>query len=373
MTPVIASVLSDPVACAQPTPASVTVTVGPAVTAPVAVQPVRAPPVVIVGDDTAKLELNLTTTLPPADSVSCGELGWNPTVQVEPTAPPVCGTPANETLVGAVAAKMRMSLAGEAGVVSLAVATVKPAAIWLPAIGLPMPAMVSCAGVLAARAQVLVNEIVTVCPETVAVVGHVPVKPPVSATVAGDDGIVNAFGNTTVMVLLPPVLLKAPRVVGVKPTVHGTTEPAVSSGAVNDTPVTTPAVITTGETGEPGTPSTLVATVKPAAGLDPAAGLVTPAIVTVAGVLPASAHDVPVRSMVTVCPLTTPVVGHVPVKPLGSVTVAGLAGSTNPAGNVTVMVDGLANAPAAVGVNPTVQVDATPALCGDPANVTPVI
>src|SRR3974390_2152832 len=145
-----------------------------------------------------------------------------------------------------------------------------------------------------------------------------------------------AAGNTIVMVL---GLARLPAAVGVNATVHGTTEPAVCGTALKPTPVTTPAEIDTALSGEAGALSSLVETMKPAAGLLPEVGFVMPAMVSVAGVLGRSAQSF-ASVIVTTCPTTVPVVGQVPVKLPVSATVAVPTGSVNPAGNVTEMVSG---------------------------------
>ena len=102
-----------------------------------------------------------------------------------------------------------------------------------------------------------------------------------------------------------------------------------------------------------------------------AAGLVMPAIVRVAAVLGASAHEAPARVMVTVCPDPTPVAVQL-AKPVGRV-IAGVDGIVKPVGKTTVIVRPALRAPVAVGVKPTVQVTLVALATSElPLNVTPL-
>jgi hypothetical protein len=80
-------------------------------------------------------------------------------------------------------------------------------------------------------------------------------------------------------------------------------------------------------------------------------------MVNVPAVLAARAQALPAIVIVTTCPVVDAVQTlHVPVKPLTSATV-GVAGMTNPDGNVTEIVLPDARAPVDEGVNPTVHVE----------------
>jgi hypothetical protein len=83
------------------------------------------------------------------------ELASKPTLQVE-RAPAVCGAPVKDTFAGVDAAVMVTPLAGDTGVVSRAVATVKPPAPTGPVdAGLVIPVICNVPAVLAASAQPL--------------------------------------------------------------------------------------------------------------------------------------------------------------------------------------------------------------------------
>jgi hypothetical protein len=194
------------------------------------------------------------------------------------------------------------------------------------------------------------------------------VKPPVNATVAGDDGMTNPAGNVTEMVL---GAASAPTAVGVKPTVHVETAPADCGAPVNVTPVTTPLEITTFAAGEFALVSLLVTTEKLVFVYGPAAGFVIPDTVTNFALPDAAAHE-PVNVTVTTWPTTTPVVGHVPVNPVVNATDAGDDGITNPPANVNAIVSPDDNPPTLLGVNPTAHDADAPADCGEPTKLTPL-
>jgi hypothetical protein len=192
----------------------------------------------------------------------------------------------------------------------------------------------------------------------------VPVNP-LANVIVGDAATVKVAGKTTVIVL-PDA--SDPPLFGVNPTVQVSTANAACVGAVNVTPVTDDATIVTVD-GLAAAVFLLVATLN-VVGV-PAAGFVTPGIVSVAAVLAASAH-VLVSVIVTVGPaLTTPVAAHVPVNPLANVIV-GDAATVKVAGKTTVIVSVDASDPLADGVNPTVQVSTANAACVGAVNVTPV-
>src|SRR5205814_4913692 len=99
---------------------------------------------------------------------------------------------------------------------------------------------------------------VTVEPEPVAVAEQCE-KAELSVIV-GDAGATNPDANVAVTVLVAD---SAPTAVGVKPTVQLAVAPAVCGEPANVTPVTTPAVMTTGDAGEAGAESEDVLTVNP--------------------------------------------------------------------------------------------------------------
>jgi hypothetical protein len=193
------------------------------------------------------------------------------------------------------------------------------------------------------------------------------VNPDTKVTV-GLGGRTNPPSNVTEMVL---GAARAPDAEGVKPTVQVEMAWAKREPGVKVTPVGVVAVMTTGAAGL-AAESLVVATLKVAAGLLPAPGLVIPAMVTVAAVLLARTQE-PVRVMVTTWPAFVPgAEAQVPVNPDPKVT-AGVAGRTNPGANVTVTVLGAARAPAAELVKPTVQVEVAWAALEPGAKVTAVV
>ena len=126
---------------------------------------------------------------------------------------------------------------------------------------------------------------------------HVPVKPVVETL--GVPGRPTPPGNTTEIVLLPPVVFNAPVAVVVNPTVHGTTAFALVLSGENVTLVTAPAVITT-FAGDAFAVSELVCTKNVEPVTVPGPGFVIPAIVTVAAVVFANEQPAPDKVIVTV-------------------------------------------------------------------------
>jgi hypothetical protein len=129
-------------------------------------------------------------------------------------------------------------------------------------------------------------------------------------------------------------------------------------------------LITIAEAGLADVVSWEVATPKPVEALLLAPGLPIPAIVMVPVVLKARAQP-PESVIVTTWPVVEPVdvPVQVPLKPLAKRTV-GVVGRVKPAGKVTVMVFGAANAPNAEVVNVTPQVEVSLATNEAGANVT---
>jgi hypothetical protein len=116
--------------------------------------------------------------------------------------------------------------------------------------------------------------------------------------------------------------------------------------------------------------SRVVLTVNPDAAYVPAAGFVTPAMVSEPAALAASAHvpALSLMSIVTVVPEPVAVAEQF-AKPLGSVMV-GDAVIVKPAGKTTVIVSAASSAPLGLAVKPTVQVAAAAAARVEAANVT---
>lgn len=97
--------------------------------------------------------------------------------------------------------------------------------------------------------------------------------------------------------------------------------------------------------------------------------LVIPAMVTVAAVALASAHEAPARVTVTTVPVVDPVAVH-ELKPVGVLTV-GVAGMVKPAGKLAVTVPPVASDPLPELVKATVQVvPVAPATWLDPVKAT---
>src|SRR5438270_402230 len=128
-----------------------------------------------------------------------------------------------------------------------------------------MPAMVSVADVLFARAQVpplSARVTVTVVPEVEAVAEQV-VNPLVSAT-AGDAGTPVNAGSKCTRSLEPAA--SAPVALELRPTVHFVVAPALCRAPVKVTGAgEVAALMTTSEDGEAAAESDVVATVKPVA------------------------------------------------------------------------------------------------------------
>ena len=121
---------------------------------------------------------------------------------------------------------------------------------------------------------------------------------PPNDTATAPDGTVNPAGNTTDTV---PPATNAPTAVAVNPTVHDAPVAEPDCGTpTNDTPVTTPAEMTTSLSAAAGVVSELVATVNPALAYVFAAGFVIPDNVTCTAALFATEQPPPVNVTVTV-------------------------------------------------------------------------
>ena len=101
-----------------------------------------------------------------------------------------------------------------------------------------------------------------------------------------------------------------------------------------------------------------------------ATGFVSPAIVSVAAVVGASAHPAPASVIVAVCAAAVAVAVQL-TKPALS-AIAGMAGTVKPALKATVIVDPDASVPVALEVKPTVQSERARPVCGEPVNDTVV-
>jgi hypothetical protein len=114
--------------------------------------------------------------------------------------------------------------------------------------------------------------------------------------------------------------------------------------------------------------SVAVLTLNVFAASEPAAGLVSPARVSVAVVLAASAHDAPESVIVTVCALAVAAAVQL-LKPPVSATV-GVAGTVKPELKATVIVSPPRSAPVALDLKLTVHVERAAPVCGEPLKVT---
>lgn len=224
---------------------------------------------------------------------------------------------------------------------------------------------VSDAAVLAATEHEAPTSVtVAVAPEPVAVAVQL-VKPLPSVTV-GAAGTVKPAGKTIVIVsptLMPPVELV------VKPSVQF----ALAAGAWDEplklTELTDVAAeMTTLDAGFVGIGSPPVATLNVFAASVPAAGFVSPLIVSDAAVDAGSEHDAPTSVIVTVCALAVAVAVQL-VKPEFR-TIVGVAGTVKPALRATVIVLPAESAPLPLEVKPTVQSERAEPVCGEPLTVT---
>jgi hypothetical protein len=189
---------------------------------------------------------------------------------------------------------------------------------------------------------------------------------PAPSVTDGDTGTVKPEANVSVSV--SPVR-NAPVAVELKFAVQLARALAAKDVASRlNVPGLVAASITTGDPGLSGVESADVFTLKLAAAIEPAAGFVTPAIVSDAGVLAGSTHDPPASVTVTV-PDELDAVAVQLKNPDVNCTV-GDAGTVNVFGNTTVTVPPPLTAPVELDENPTAHVDRAPPVCGDPANET---
>jgi hypothetical protein len=128
------------------------------------------------------------------------------------------------------------------------------------------------------------------------------------------------------------------------------------------------AAIVTADAGFTADVSVAVFTLNVLAASEPAAGFVSVAIVSVAVVLLASAHDAPASVIVTVCALAVADAVQFEKPPVSAIV--GVAGTAKPELSATVIVSPPRSAPDALDLKLTVHVERAPPVCGPPLNVT---
>jgi hypothetical protein len=177
-------------------------------------------------------------------------------------------------------ATMTTFAAGEAGDVSLLVATEKLVFVYVAAAGFVMPAMLTTLAppALAAHVPPLFASVIVTVATDVDPVAEQFVNPLVSAIV-GVAGmpLENVLSKVTVMV---SPAANAPVLVVVNPTAQLATIPVTWGVPVKVTPVTAPAAITTAPAGDPVAASDDVFTENEPGPYEPCAGFVIPEIVT---------------------------------------------------------------------------------------------
>lgn len=170
-----------------------------------------------------------------------------------------------------------------------------------------------------------------------------PVKPRAKVTVVGEDSP-KEVGIVTVTV---SPLVKNPGVVGVKLAVHVVVVLAAYVLSVKETPVTAVpggVVIVSGVVVVPKTVLGSSEVVTSNVEYVPAAGLVTPGMVSIAAVPLPTEQLEPARAIVSVDPDEVPVAVH-DENPWSNVMVDGPTGNVNPAGKVTETVSPATSAP----------------------------
>jgi len=232
-----------------------------------------------------------------------------------------------------------------------------------------MPAIDRLAAVLTGRAHVppLFAKVTVTTVPTVAPVAEHEVKP-VTRVIVGVAGIVNAELNVTVMVF---ALASAPAADVVNPTAHEAAVVGFAGVPVKVTVVTPVAAMVT-FAGDTLVPSFEVRTLKPAPAYTAATGFVIPAIVTVPGVRPASAHVPPLFARVIVTTLLTVAPVALQFRKAALSVIVGVAGTVNAPSKVAVIVLPAARLPATVGVKPTVHAATVDGAVTEPTNVTVV-
>ncbi len=247
------------------------------------------------------------------------------------------------------------------------VATLKPAAASVCAVGFVIPESERTPDVEFAKAHVLPNETVTVCPDTVAdAVVQFPVKPVPIVTVS-TAGKTTPLGKT-IVTLEDPV--SAPDDDDVNPIVQGVVTLAALRVGVNVTAVTAvAAVMVTAALGLIAAAFADVATLKPVAASVCADGFVSPVITMLADAKLAKAQ-VDVSVTTTVCvPSVVVAPVQTPVNDPLNVTVD-CVGMMTPVGNVAVIVEPELSAPEAPAVKPTVHDVVVPAVARAGAKLT---
>jgi hypothetical protein len=224
---------------------------------------------------------------------------------------------------------------------------------------------VSDAAVLAATEQDAPDSVtVAVVPEPVAVAVQL-VKPLPSVTV-GAAGTVKPAGKT--IVIVSPAA-SAPVELVVNVSVQFALVEGDCVDPLKPTELTDVAgEITTLEPGFAATGSPLVETLNVFAASVAAAGFVSPLMVSDAAVDAASAHDAPASVTVTVWAVAVAVAVQL-AKPELRTTV-GVAGTVKPELKTTLIVLPADSGPELLLVNPTVQSDRAPPVCGEPEKET---
>jgi hypothetical protein len=233
---------------------------------------------------------------------------------------------------------------------------------------LVIPATVKVAAALLASAHEAPKSVIVATFEEPEPLAVQLVKPLVTATV-GDAGTVVPDGKVTVIVWLA---FRAPVELAVKPLVQVAVAAACRVEALKVTLFgLVAAQIVTFEVFA-AVVSVLVLTLKVPPNRVLLAGFVIPSIVKVAAVLPASEHDPPLLAsvIVTVVEEVEPVAEQL-LNPLVS-AIAGVAGIVKAELKTTVIESPSLtfSAPVELEVNPTVQVESAPPVCGEPPNVT---
>ena len=235
---------------------------------------------------------------------------------------------------------------GEVGVGSSEVTTAKSLPTYVEVAGGSFALKDKAAGTPPVSEQPHGNVTVKVEPDGVTAWGaqlFPPVKPRAKVTVVGEDSP-KEVGIVTVTV---SPLVKNPGVVGVKLAVHVVVVLAAYVLSVKETPVTAVpggVVIVSGVVVVPKTVLGSSEVVTSNVEYVPAAGLVTPGMVSIAAVPLPTEQLEPARAIVSVDPDEVPVAVH-DENPWSNVMVDGPTGNVNPAGKVTEIVSPATSAP----------------------------
>jgi hypothetical protein len=224
---------------------------------------------------------------------------------------------------------------------------------------------VSEAAVLAGTEQDAPERVtVAVVPEPVAVA--VQLEKPLPSVTVGAPGTVKPAGNT--IVIVSPAA-SAPVELVVKPSVQFALVDGACVEPLKLTDVTAvAAAITTLDAGLAATGSPLVETLNVFAGSVPAAGSVSPLIVSDAADEAGSEHEAPASVIVTVCAAAVAVAVQL-VKPELR-TIVGAAGTVKPELKTALIVLPAESGPELLLVKPTVQSERAAPVCGEPEKET---